>query len=195
MPVWSSAPPDPPRRARLDRSVRWLAESLVLALQLEAETVAVGLQAGILQRILKDAGVALKEVEGVGAIGRDDGGDAAISAHVKTDFDTPQFRRLELDADPVAAFSEGFLNLDSHLVDDEARRNRRRRFGGLRGIGAARAELRRSRSVAGERERFRAHRGCLLPGRVGAVAGPGLHGRKILLLGLKGRDRLRLGGR
>ena len=84
--------------------------------QVEVEAAAVGLQAGILERLFEMVGVALEQLEGLGAVGGDGGVDHALLVDVELDIDPPQLFWAQLHGDRAVAVLGAVLELDRHLI-------------------------------------------------------------------------------
>jgi len=120
----------------------------IAAAQIESERAAVGAQTGIAQGLLETARIAVEEIERVGAVGREDGGDAAVLGKIETDGNLAEAGGLEIDLNLVVAGLDAALDGDRDLLRDRVERGDRT---GLR-LGrrlAGRHAARGSRRIGG----------------------------------------------
>src|SRR5260221_7123862 len=107
----------------------------IAAAQIEGERAAVGAQTGVAQRLLEAARIAVQEIERVGAVGREDGGDAPVLREIEPDGNLAEAGGFEVDLDLVVAGFYAPLYGDRHLLGDGMERGN---WGGLR-LGGRRA--------------------------------------------------------
>src|SRR3546814_478802 len=92
------------------------AESLAAAVaQIEAQAAAPGLQPGVLQRALQQAGVALQHVQRIRPVGQDGGAHPAVPGEVEMDVHLAEIHRVELHGDAAVAVAHCALNVDPKL--------------------------------------------------------------------------------